>query len=77
MAKKVDKLTEKIHELPDIENLRLVDVILKELDKPDRRSTGFGRWRHVNVGQRRRLVEPQRFLMNPSWRNTAAREGTL
>ena len=35
MAKKVDKLTEKIHELPDIENLRLVDVILKELDKPD------------------------------------------
>jgi putative addiction module component (TIGR02574 family) len=35
MAKKVDKLTEKIHELPDIEKLRLVDVILKELDKPD------------------------------------------
>jgi len=35
MAKKVDKLTEKIHELSDIEKLRLVEVILKELDKPD------------------------------------------
>jgi len=35
MAKKVDKLTEKIHELPDIEKLRLVDAILKDLDKPD------------------------------------------
>jgi putative addiction module component (TIGR02574 family) len=35
MAKKVDKLAEKIHELPDIEKLRLVDAILKDLDKPD------------------------------------------
>jgi len=35
MAKKVDKLTEKIHELPDIEKLRLVDAILKDLDRPD------------------------------------------
>jgi hypothetical protein len=34
-AKKVDKLAEEIHELPDIEKLRLVDAILKDLDKPD------------------------------------------
>jgi putative addiction module component (TIGR02574 family) len=35
MAKKIEKLAEKIHELSDIEKLRLVEVILKELDKPD------------------------------------------
>ena len=35
MSKKVEKLAEKIHELTDIEKLRLVDVILKDLDKPD------------------------------------------
>ena len=35
MAKKVDKLAEEIHGLPDIEKLRLVDAILKDLDKPD------------------------------------------
>lgn len=35
MAKKVDKLFEEIHQLPDIEKLRLVDAILAELDKPD------------------------------------------
>jgi putative addiction module component (TIGR02574 family) len=35
MAKKMEKLAKQIHELSDIEKLRLVDVILKELDKPD------------------------------------------
>jgi putative addiction module component (TIGR02574 family) len=35
MAKKIEKLAEKIHELSDIEKLRLVEVTLKELDKPD------------------------------------------
>jgi putative addiction module component (TIGR02574 family) len=35
MAKKIEKLAEKIHELSDIEKLRLVEVILKELDKSD------------------------------------------
>jgi len=35
MAKKMEKLAEEIHELPDIEKLRLVDTILKDLDKPD------------------------------------------
>jgi putative addiction module component (TIGR02574 family) len=35
MAKSVDKLAKKIHELPDIEKLRLVDAILTDLDKPD------------------------------------------
>jgi putative addiction module component (TIGR02574 family) len=35
MAKKIVKLAEEIHELSDIEKLRLVDVILKDLDKPD------------------------------------------
>jgi putative addiction module component (TIGR02574 family) len=35
MTKKVDKLADEIHELPDIEKLRLVDAILKDLDKPD------------------------------------------
>jgi putative addiction module component (TIGR02574 family) len=35
MAKKVDKLAEEIHELSDIEKLRLVDAILTDLDKPD------------------------------------------
>ena len=35
MAKGVDKLTEEIRELPDVEKLRLVDTILSDLDKPD------------------------------------------
>ena len=35
MAKKVDKLAAEIHELPDVEKLRLVDAILTDLDKPD------------------------------------------
>jgi len=35
MAKKIMKLAEEIHELSDIEKLRLVEVILKDLDKPD------------------------------------------
>ena len=35
MVKKMEKLAEEIHELSDIEKLRLVDVILKDLDKPD------------------------------------------
>ena len=35
MTKKVDKRADEIHELPDIEKLRLVDAILKDLDKPD------------------------------------------
>src|SRR5215472_16633912 len=33
--RRVQKLDEEIHELSDIEKLRLVDVILKDLDKPD------------------------------------------
>ena len=35
MAKKLDKLAEQIHELADIEKLRLVEAILEDLDKPD------------------------------------------
>jgi hypothetical protein len=35
MAKSVDKLAKEIHELPDIEKLRLVDASLTDLDKPD------------------------------------------
>jgi len=35
MAKTVDKLAEEIHDLPDLEKLRLVDAILADLDKPD------------------------------------------
>ena len=35
MAKNLDKLTEEIRELSDIEKLRLVDSILSDLDKPD------------------------------------------
>jgi len=35
MAKTVDKLAEEIHDLPDVEKLRLVDAILADLDKPD------------------------------------------
>jgi len=35
MAKSVDKLAKEIHELPDVEKLRLVDEILTDLDKPD------------------------------------------
>jgi putative addiction module component (TIGR02574 family) len=35
MAKTVDKLAAEIHDLPDIEKLRLVDAILADLDKPD------------------------------------------
>ncbi len=35
MSKTMDELEAEIHELPDIEKLRLVDAILAELDKPD------------------------------------------
>jgi putative addiction module component (TIGR02574 family) len=35
MAKNVDKLAKEIHELPDVEKLRLVEAILTDLDKPD------------------------------------------
>ncbi len=35
MAKTADKLAAEIHDLPDIEKLRLVDAILADLDKPD------------------------------------------
>ena len=35
MAKQMEKLAEEIHELSDIEKLRLVDVIHRDLDKPD------------------------------------------
>ncbi len=35
MAKTVDKLAAEIHDLPDVEKLRLVDAILADLDKPD------------------------------------------
>lgn len=35
MAKTVDKLAQEIHDLPDVEKLRLVDAILTDLDKPD------------------------------------------
>ncbi len=35
MAKTVDKIAAEIQGLPDVEKLRLVDVILADLDKPD------------------------------------------
>jgi putative addiction module component (TIGR02574 family) len=35
MAKSVDKLAKEIHDLPDVEKLRLLDAILTDLDKPD------------------------------------------
>ena len=35
MAISIDKLTEEIKSLPDIEKLRLVDAILSDLDRPD------------------------------------------
>ena len=35
MAKTVDDLATKIHGLPDVEKLRLVDTILADLDRPD------------------------------------------
>lgn len=35
MAKSLDKLAKEIHELPDVEKLRLVDEILTDLDTPD------------------------------------------
>ncbi len=35
MAKTMDKLAAAIHDLPDVEKLRLVDAILTGLDKPD------------------------------------------
>jgi putative addiction module component (TIGR02574 family) len=35
MGKSVDKIAQEISELPDVEKLRLVDVILTDLDKPD------------------------------------------
>ena len=35
MAKNVEKLAKEIHDLSDVEKLRLVDAILTDLDKPD------------------------------------------
>jgi putative addiction module component (TIGR02574 family) len=35
MAKTVYKLAAEIHDLPDVEKLRLVDTILADLDRPD------------------------------------------
>ena len=35
MAKSFDKLAAEIQALPDTEKLQLVDVLLKDLDKPD------------------------------------------
>jgi len=35
MAKTADQLSSEIHDLPDIEKLRLVDSILVDLDRPD------------------------------------------
>ena len=35
MSTSADKLASEIRDLPDAEKLRLVDVILAELDKPD------------------------------------------
>jgi putative addiction module component (TIGR02574 family) len=35
MANSVDKITEEIRELPDVEKLRMVDTLLSDLDKPD------------------------------------------
>ncbi|MBI4060412.1 MAG: addiction module protein [Elusimicrobia bacterium] len=35
MAKAVNKLAAEIHDLPDVEKLRLVDAILTDLDQPD------------------------------------------
>ena len=35
MVQTVDKLAQEIQQLPDVERLRLVDVILAGLDKPD------------------------------------------
>ena len=35
MSTTADKLVSEIHDLPDVEKLRLVDAILTDLDKPD------------------------------------------
>ena len=35
MSKTVEELAAEIHDLPDVEKLRLVDAILADLDKPD------------------------------------------
>jgi putative addiction module component (TIGR02574 family) len=35
MSTTADKLISEIRDLPDVEKLRLVDVILTDLDKPD------------------------------------------
>lgn len=34
MAKTMDQLSAEIHDLPDVEKLRLVDSILADLDRP-------------------------------------------
>ena len=35
MTKTTEKLASEIHSLPDVEEMRLVDAILIDLDKPD------------------------------------------
>jgi len=35
MPRRMDKLAAEIHDLPDVEKLRLLDAILADLDRPD------------------------------------------
>ncbi len=59
MAKKIEKLAEKIHELSDIEKLRLVEVIWTN---PTQRSTGLGGGGAQTLGSIQGRSSPNGFL---------------
>lgn len=77
MAKTIDKLTEKIRDLPDVEKLRILDAILTDLDKPDPEIDRFGRMRHASAGRLTSRARSRPYPTRPLWPSIAARERTL
>lgn len=64
MAKSLDKLAKEIHELPDVEKLRLVDEILTDLDKPDPEIDRIGGRRRACAGLLTKPARSRPFLMS-------------
>ncbi len=77
MAKTLDKLAAEIHDLPDVEKLRLVDAILADLNRPDPEIDECGRKRRANDGRLTKRAESQRYPMRPLCRSIAALESPL
>ena len=72
MAKNIDKLAQEIRDLTDVEKLRLIDVILTDLDKPDPEIDRVWADEARNGGRLTKPTRSQPSPMSPSWPNTAA-----